>query len=194
LSRPGVLAPSVRDDCGVTAWPAWATESVELRSPDATWQERGERERRLLETRLRPWLVAAVEHVGSTAVPGLAAKPILDLQAAVADLECATDVAAALAADGWYYVDPNIDGRPWRRLFVKVAAGRRAAHLHVMAPDTPRWGEQLAFRDALRADPELAQAYAALKRTLARRHADDREAYTAAKTAFVHAALGRGRA
>ncbi len=71
----------------MTSWPAWATEKVEVREPDAAWQQRGERECQLLASTLSPWLVAPVEHVGSTAVPGLAAKPILDLQAAVEDLE-----------------------------------------------------------------------------------------------------------
>lgn len=68
----------------MTHWPAWATETVEVRPPDAAWGQAGERKRQLLEASL-PWLVDRVEHVGSSAVPGLAAKPILDLQALVAD-------------------------------------------------------------------------------------------------------------
>lgn len=172
-------------------WPAWAAETVDVRPPDAAWQERGEQERQLLEASLAPWLVASVEHVGSTAVPGLAAKPILDLQAAVADLQCAPCIADTLAPTGWHYVVPDLDGRPWRRFFVKVADGRRAAHLHLMTRDSARWKEQLVFRDALRADPTLAETYATLKRTLAAQHADDRELYTAAKTDFVHAVLAR---
>jgi GrpB-like predicted nucleotidyltransferase (UPF0157 family) len=133
-------------------WPAWATEKVEVRPPDASWQQRGEQERRLLEVALAPWLVAPVEHVGSTAVPGQAAKPTLDMQAAVADLGCAPDLAIALGPDTWHHVPAHLDGRPWRRFFVKVIDGHRAAHLHVMSRDGARWSEQLAFRDALRAD------------------------------------------
>ena len=72
-----------------------------------------------------------------------------------------------------------------------MAAG--PAHLHVMALECPRWHEQLAFRDALRADRELVESYAALKRTLAAQHANDREAYSAAKSDFVHAVLGNRR-
>lgn len=79
----------------MTSWPAWATEKVEVREPDAAWQQRGERECQLLASTLSPWLVAPVEHVGSTAVPGLAAKPILDLQAAVEDLEGTPNIAVA---------------------------------------------------------------------------------------------------
>ena len=88
-------------------------------------------------------------------------------------------------------VPPDLDQRPWRRFFVKVADGRRSAHLHVMSPDSPRWRQQLNFRDALRADPVLTAEYAALKRTLADQYADDREAYTAAKADFIRSVLDR---
>lgn len=71
-------------------------ETVKVRPPDPAWQESAEREREELEVSLALWLVASVEHVGSTAVPGLAAKPILELQAAVADLD-----AAPLIAEHW---------------------------------------------------------------------------------------------
>lgn len=162
---------------------------MQVHPPDEAWQRRGEQERRLLDAALAAWLVVPVEHVGSTAVPGLPAKPILDLQAVVADLASAPDIAAALAPDRWHYVPPKVDGRPWRRFF----DGRRAGHLHVMARGSARWGEQLAFRDALRADPALAQRYATLKQTLAVRHADDREAYTAAKSDFVRTVLAQQR-
>ncbi len=183
----------LRDTAVVTNSPAWATETVEVRPPDPAWQDNGEREREALQASLAPWLVAPVEHVGSTAVPGLAAKPILDFQAAVADLGAVALIAEKLALVGWYYVPPELDQRPWRRFFVKVSGGRRAAHLHIMAAGTPRWDEQLAFRDALRADPGLVKAYAAQKLELAARHATDRERYTSAKADFVRAVLdGRG--
>jgi len=170
-------------------WPAWATEPVALHPPDVRWQDRGERECRRIEAALGQWLLAPVEHVGSTAVPGLAAKPILDLQAAVADLGCAPRIAAVLAPTGWHYIPPGLDRRPWRRFFVQVVDGHRRAHLHVMTPTSPRWCEQLTFRDALRADRALTDRYAALKQRLVIRHADDREAYTTAKFAFIRAVL-----
>ncbi len=178
----------------MTDWPEWATETVQVGPPDPAWQTRGEQERRLLEAHLAPWLVARVEHVGSTAVPGLAAKPIVDLQAAVADLRSAPRIAEALLPDEWHYVAPDLDQRPWRRFFVKVSDARRAAHLHVMTRGTARWEEQLAFRDALRADPNLVRAYAALKRRLAGEHTTDREGYTAAKSEFVRAVLAQSSA
>ncbi len=172
----------------MTSWPAWATEKVEVREPDAAWQQRGERECQLLASTLSPWLVAPVEHVGSTAVPGLAAKPILDLQAAVEDLEGTPTIAVALGAS-WHFVPVDLDGRPWRRFFVKIIHGHRAAHLHVMRRDSARWDQQLAFRNAVRSDSALAERYAKLKRDLAARYGDDREAYTDAKRAFVQTVI-----
>jgi GrpB-like predicted nucleotidyltransferase (UPF0157 family) len=144
---------------------------------------------------LGPWLVDGVEHVGSTAVPGIAAKPIIDLMASVRDLDVVVSQAGEpLAADGWCYVPPELDsGGSWRRFFVKPdkSGQHRYAHLHLIAAGHPRWADQIAFRDALRRDDELAGRYADLKRRLAAEHADDREAYTDAKGEFVRDALGR---
>lgn len=171
------------------SWPRWATESVVVVDHDPTWAARADRERGLLMPLLRPWLIGTIEHVGSTAVPGLAAKPIIDLQAPVSDLEDAAAIVPVIAPHQWHHVPPELDQRPHRRLFVKVVDDHRIGHLHLMTVGSDRWHEQLAFRDALRADPRLAQAYAALKRRLARDHADDREAYGAGKEQFVHGVL-----
>ncbi len=140
---------------GVADWPAWATARVQVRPADPQWQRRGEVLRHELDLTLARWLMAPVEHVGSTAVPGLAAKPVLDLQAAVANLGCAPAVAEVLAGSGWHLVPPELDARPWRRFLVQVGDGMRVAHLHLLTANSKRWGEQLAFRDALRNDPGL---------------------------------------
>jgi hypothetical protein len=71
---------------GQQHWPAWATEPVDLVDADPAWTVQGEQERDHLETLLAPWLIAHIEHVGSTAIPDLPAKPIIDLQAPVSDL------------------------------------------------------------------------------------------------------------
>lgn len=169
----------------------WATEPVLLADADPAWALRGEQERDRLEALLGPWVIAHIGHVGSTAIPGLAAKPIIALQALVTDLDDPEPLAAVLQPHGWYYVDPELDQRPWRRFFVKVADGRRSAHLHVMTPDSSRWYQQLIFRDALRANPVLVAEYAALKQALASEHADAREAYSIAKADFVESVLDR---
>ena len=114
--------------------------------------------------------------------------------ASVRDLDEVIDQAGGALWDaGWWYVPPELDGRPWRRFFVKPdeSGQHRYAHLHVIAAGHPRWAEQLAFRDALRRDDELARRYGDLKRRLAAEYAADREAYTEAKGEFVRDALGR---
>lgn len=174
----------------MTNLPPWATEKVEVCPPDLGWRERGRMECLSLEAALDAWIVASIEHIGSTAVPNLCAKPILDFQAAVTNLDCAADIATVLAPAGWHYVPSELDARTWRRFLVKVAQGQRVAHLHVMLFSNARWLQQLSFRDALRADPDLVQRYAALKAALALQHVDNREAYTAGKADFIAAVLG----
>jgi GrpB-like predicted nucleotidyltransferase (UPF0157 family) len=175
-----------------TTWPVWATERVEVVDHDPAWAGRGLRERDVLQGLLAPLLTGPVEHIGSTAVPGLAAKPIIDLQAQVATLDVADEIVPVVAPHGWHYVPPELDRRPHQRFFVKVRDDRRVAHLHVMTADS-RWHQKLAFRDALRADPALVRAYARLKVELAERHHDDREAYTAGKERFVREVLAHTR-
>jgi GrpB-like predicted nucleotidyltransferase (UPF0157 family) len=170
-------------------WPVWATEPVWLAEPDAGWAAQAAEERGRLLGLIGPWLSDDIHHVGSTAVPGLPAKPILDLMVGVRSLEDAPRIARVLAPHGWDLVPPELDGRPWRRFLVKVAGDRRVAHLHLLDPGTPRWTEQLRFRDRLRSSPELAEEYAELKRRLVSAHAGDRERYTEGKAAFIRRVL-----
>jgi GrpB-like predicted nucleotidyltransferase (UPF0157 family) len=175
--------------------PPWAYAKPEVRAHDPRLFELAWTEKARLVVVLAPWLVDGVEHVGSTAVPGLAAKPIIDLMASVCDLDAVVlQAGQSLAADGWCYVPPELDsGGSWRRFFVKPdeSGQHRYAHLHLIQVGHPRWAEQIAFRDALRRDDELARRYGELKRRLATEHAEDREAYTDAKGEFVRDVLGR---
>jgi GrpB-like predicted nucleotidyltransferase (UPF0157 family) len=173
------------------SWPRWAVEPIAVLDHDPAWAVRGRTEIDLLQQLLRTWLTGDVEHVGSTAVPGLAAKPVVDLQAPVDDLGVADAIAEVTAPHQWHHVPPDLDRRPFRRFFVKAVDDHRVAHLHLLTTGSDRWHQQLAFRDALRADPSLAGAYAELQVRLARGHADDREAYTAGKRQFVHDVLSR---
>lgn len=176
-----------------TTTPAWAAEEVRVVKPDPGWITQAEDYAAEIQELLDDWLLSPVVHVGSTAVPGLAAKPIIDLQATAANPAAAiVDRQDALAASLWFFVPRELDQRPWRWFIVRADNARRhrLAHLHLMRPDEPRWREQLTFRDALRANPVLAEQYASLKAEAAREHRDDREAYTKAKQAFVHRVLG----
>ncbi|MEU0877945.1 GrpB family protein [Lentzea sp. NPDC005914] len=172
--------------------PAWAYERAAVSPHDPRWTVRAQAETAELTTLPAPWLTAEIEHVGSTAVPGLAAKPIIDLMAAVTDLDAVVEQASdQLAASGWSYVPPALDQRPWRRFFVKPDATglRRVAHLHLIQSGHQRWADQIRFRDALRVSPDLARQYENLKRDLADHRGHDREAYTEGKAAFVASVL-----
>jgi GrpB-like predicted nucleotidyltransferase (UPF0157 family) len=168
--------------------PAWAVEAVHLSAYDPGWPGRAAGYADELRPVLEQWLLGPIEHVGSTSIPGLVAKPVIDLMVQVADAGAvAGQAAGALDEMNWSYVPPELDGRPWRRFFAKVSADglHRLAHLHVMSAGAVRWDQQLRFRDALRASPALRDEYAAVKSRLASTYADDRERYTEEKAAFV---------
>jgi GrpB-like predicted nucleotidyltransferase (UPF0157 family) len=167
--------------------PVWAHEAVEIAPANPRWPELAAAEISRLDRVLAPRLVAGIHHVGSTSVPGLEAKPILDLLAGIRDH--APDPDPSLIAAGWHLVPVELDGQPWRRFYVLPKNGKRYAHLHLVVPTSPRFRVLLTFRDQLRADPETTRAYAALKRELAERHRTDREAYTRAKASFIEGVL-----
>jgi len=126
---------------------------------------------------LAPWLEGGIHHIGATSVPGLAAKPIVDMMAGVRDLEEARAAYERLLAGGWAHT-PHRPGIAHH--FSKAGYG-----LHLTEPESDLWNERLAFRDALRADAELVTEYAALKRRLAEEHPVDIQAYTTGKREFV---------
>ena len=130
--------------------------------------------------------VLAIEHVGSTSVPGLAAKPIIDIAIAVTSFEAAAALVAPLEGIG--YVHRGEFGIPRRRYFVRGEP--RLFHIHMNEATSADYLDHLRFRDALRADVALARRYAQLKRQLAARYPTDRLAYTEAKTAFIREAIG----
>jgi GrpB-like predicted nucleotidyltransferase (UPF0157 family) len=128
-----------------------------------------------------------VEHVGSTAVPGLPAKPVIDLDAVV-PAGGVPEAVRRLEAVG--YTHKGDQGIPDREAF-RPPDGSVPHHLYVCPSDNPEFAAHLRFRDALRADDRLAAEYARLKRELAARFGADRAGYCEAKTAFVRAALAR---
>jgi GrpB-like predicted nucleotidyltransferase (UPF0157 family) len=135
-------------------------------------------------------LVLAIEHVGSTAVPGLAAKPILDIAVVVASPAAIARCRQPLDELG--YLDRGDAGHDGGYLFVKECEPDvRTHHLHLVTVDDAQWTNYLRFRDTLRADAALRDQYAALKRTLQDRFAGDRRSYTAAKDAFVRRVLAQ---
>ena len=135
-----------------------------------------------------------IEHVGSTAVPGLGAKPVIDVMLGAPALAIVERRIPELVESGYRYVPEFERAIPQRRYFVKLQGHPGTFHLHAVVIDSPFWKEQLAFRDALRADAALAGRYWQLKRRLAARFPSDRAAYTDGKSDFIRAVVARGRA
>jgi len=162
---------------------------IRIEPHDPAWADSFERERVELDAAIGRWAVGGIHHVGSTAVPGLAAKPIVDILVGVEDLESARGCFAPLARLEYHYAPYLTEEMHW---FCKPDPDRRTHHLHLAPFAGRRFAEELAFRDRLRADAALAEAYATLKRDLAARFGDDREAYTEAKSDFIRRALDAG--
>jgi GrpB-like predicted nucleotidyltransferase (UPF0157 family) len=158
-------------------------DEIEIVSYQPEWAALFAAERVALLTSLPTDLVLNVEHFGSTAIPGMDAKPIIDILVAVRSLaearESFPSLLAALQYDFWAE-NPKLD----RLFFVKglpLRGPRRTNHLHVCEHTGEMWG-QLAFRDNLIAHPAVAEEYARVKRRLALKFREDREAYTDAKS------------
>jgi GrpB-like predicted nucleotidyltransferase (UPF0157 family) len=159
------------------------TEAVELHAYDPNWPAAFERERRLIGP-LFPRPPRLIEHMGSTSVPGLPAKPIIDIIVLVDDLEHGRAAISALEATGYSFWADNPDKTKLYLVKGLPPAPRRTHHLHIY-DDEDEVQRHLVFRDHLRSSPEARAAYLALKEELAARFRDDREAYSRNKTEFV---------
>jgi GrpB-like predicted nucleotidyltransferase (UPF0157 family) len=161
-------------------------EPIRLVPPDPDWPLRFEEERVVLEGAIGDWVVGGIHHVGSTAVPGLEAKPIVDILVGVPDLESSQACFEPLAELDYLYAPYLPEEMHW---FCKPDPAHRTHHLHLVPVNSQRYRDEITFRDRLRSDPDLAERYAALKRELAQAHPDDREAYTDGKTTFISRCL-----
>lgn len=164
-------------------------EHVEVVPYDPTWPRLFEEERSHLWSCLPADLVRRIEHFGSTAVPGLSAKPIIDILVEVADLEeTRRRIAPLLEAKGYdYFWRPSWDDDtpPFYAWFIRRdETGRRTHHIHMVEAHFEHW-DRLLFRDYLLRHPHVAREYGRLKERLARDHDRDRVAYAKAKTEFV---------
>ena len=163
-----------------------ASTSVRLADSTPLWAQLYSEEAARLVAAVGPSLLG-LEHYGSTSVPGLKAKPILDILAGVKSLGEGPHLAAPLAALG--YEDMGTDIVPGHHLFGK---GKDRTHLlHVVEYESAIWTEALCFRDTLRADPALAHEYEALKIRLSEQFAESRAEYTAAKADYIQSVLDR---
>jgi GrpB-like predicted nucleotidyltransferase (UPF0157 family) len=157
-------------------------EPVAIVQYDAEWPLRFEAERTLLARVLAPWLEGGIHHVGSTAIPGIVAKPIIDIVAGVRGLGAARAAFQPLREISYAY-SPHRPGIAHH--FAKPSPRFPEYNLHLTEVESDLWRERLAFRDALRADPNLAAEYEALKLRLVQEHRNDLDAYTRGKRDFV---------
>jgi GrpB-like predicted nucleotidyltransferase (UPF0157 family) len=155
---------------------------------DPEWPRRFQEERAILEEIFAAPIV--IEHIGSTSVPGLGGKPIVDVMVGMSDLTEAEKRTAALQSVGYDYVKEYETQIPDRRYFRKPRVVPRAIHLHCVVKEGVFWSRHLAFRNYLRAHPESAAAYYELKQDLAMRV--QKEDYTEAKSPFIEGILVRG--
>jgi GrpB-like predicted nucleotidyltransferase (UPF0157 family) len=154
--------------------------TVRLAPYTPEWHRLFEEERRSIEEAVGAYALA-VEHVGSTSIPGLTAKPIIDIMLGVGELSEVEHCISPLVRLGYVYKGEN--GLPERHFFAKGEP--RTHHIHLVQIDGAHWREHLLFRDYLRRHPSLAEEYAALKRRLAQQYHADRATYTDAKTPFI---------
>ena len=154
-----------------------------LADPDPSWPERFETEAARIRTALPPSLVSRIDHVGSTSVPGLAAKPIVDIQLSLHAMVPRAAYVDPLVGLGYRWVADAWDDE--HEYFSRDAGTGRSFQIHACRAGGEWERRHLAFRDALRADPGTSAAYERLKRELAENHPNDIMAYVDGKTDFV---------
>lgn len=165
-------------------------EPIEIVDYDPTWPDLFAAEVARLKRHFPAGVVRRVEHIGSTAVPGLAAKPVIDILVGVGDVEFVREeIAPRMESAGYdFFWRPTRgdDTGPFYSWFIgRDERGGRISHLHVAGMEDVEQWDRVRFRDYLRAHPQVASQYADLKRDLAHRFGGDRESYTEQKTAFI---------
>jgi len=143
-----------------------------------------EEEKQSLQTVLGE-VSAQVEHIGSTAVEGLAAKPIIDIMIGLPDFPIADAFVPRIETLDYEYINKYEDEMPFRRYFVKNSNGIRTHQIHMVEIGSEFWARHLLFRDYLRRNPDTANDYAALKKQLAAHEWEDVNEYADAKTEFI---------
>jgi GrpB-like predicted nucleotidyltransferase (UPF0157 family) len=166
----------------------YGDKSIVVSDYNPAWPAMFEQERKSLQGVIGP-VVLTIEHMGSTAVPGLAAKPIIDLLVGVRNLtEARSFCIEPLKGLGYTYLPQYESWLPNELFFRKGIPGPWTHHVHMMEISNPNWSRFLLFREYLRAHPEEATAYAKLKTALAAASGDDIERYRNGKHSFVEAA------
>jgi GrpB-like predicted nucleotidyltransferase (UPF0157 family) len=164
-------------------------EQIRIESYNVVWPKKFASEKKCIEKTIAPWIVGGIHHVGSTSVPGLSAKPIVDIQVGIKNLEEARACIPLLEGIGYCYYPYRL----YMHWFCKPSPSHREFHVQLMELAHPQWKARLAFRDYLRSHPETAKEYATLKREMAERFRNNREGYTEAKGQFVESVLKKAK-
>ncbi|MEX0901968.1 MAG: GrpB family protein [Pseudohongiellaceae bacterium] len=160
--------------------------TIELKEYQADWSKMFHREKELILKEVGAWLNGSVEHVGSTAVPGMLAKPTIDIMFGVRSLKHAEPAIDILQRIDYCYYPYKSDVMHW---FCKPSPELRTFHLHLVPYKSDLWQERIRFREILIGQPEIALRYAKLKRTLVEEEPTDRDAYTRKKWLFIKKVL-----
>lgn len=164
---------------------------VRLEEYNPEWPDLFEKEKRLLLDTFGDRIIA-IEHIGSTAIPGIPAKPIIDLNVAVPSLNVIDDFIVKLQELGYEYIPERRFAD--RQFFPKGPSEKRTHHLNLVEITSQTgWINQLLFRDYLRAHTDIRDKYAILKRRLAKKYADNRDEYTEQKSDFVISIIEKGK-
>lgn len=195
LKKIGMIHIGKRDYRGsqVEGYEIYKNDSIELVPYRPEWVEIAKAEIQMLYQLLPKSEIVDIQHVGSTAIPNIQAKPIIDIQIAVNSLAVIKPIAIErLTSHAYVYWHDNPDVE--RMFFVKGMppfGDKRTHHVHIVEPTSKHWQGKLCFRDYLRLHPEIAKEYETLKITLAKNYAYDREGYTDAKAAFINDVLNK---
>ncbi len=160
------------------------SEKIIIKEYDPKWPKFFDSERDEIMEAIGHY-VADIQHIGSTAVPGLAAKPVIDIMVGLRRLLDAQDCILPIEGMEYEYVPEFEDEFPERRYFRKIQSGIRTHQIHMVEIGTDFWKRTLLFRDFLLEHPDTAKDYATLKQELAVKFKNDREGYTKAKTPFI---------
>lgn len=157
-------------------------DRVEIVPYISEWKKIYEKEEQLLYSVLEGYNVD-IRHIGSTSIPGLAAKPIIDIMIGFKNLDSTRECTLEIIELGYYYFGEC--GRPGRKFFVKTQQGLTTHHLHIVEKGSKYWENNLLFKDILTNNSKIAQEYENLKKDLARKYRNDRDAYKENKSNFI---------
>lgn len=163
---------------------------VVIEEYNASWPVLFSEEKRKLENIFQLENIA-IEHIGSTSVPGLGAKPVIDIMIGVSDFSMANNFISGLEGLGYQYISSYESMMPFRKFFIKDALGKRTHHIHLVEFNTDFWKRHLAFRNYLRENNEVKDEYYLLKKELSEKEWNSGDEYAAAKADFINEVLNK---